>query len=70
MILNNMNVKEYDAHLADRMYQILTGNSNKPLRSLNFYSLLLAVQGLYQFEELRRPDINIDEECDYGAFTK
>ena len=30
---------------------------------------MIAIQGLYTFTEIKKPDINIDEECDYGAFT-
>ena len=39
------------------------------MRSSNMFTFLLVVQGLYTIEEMKKPDINIDEECDYGAFT-
>ena len=64
-----MNLKSYNEHLADKMFQILTCNQQKLLRSSNLFSFLLACQGLFTFEEVKKPDINIDEECDYGAFN-
>lgn len=39
------------------------------MRSSNLFNFLLACQCIYTFEEVKRPDINIDEECDYGAFN-
>ncbi|CDW80323.1 UNKNOWN [Stylonychia lemnae] len=69
IILKDMNLKGYNEHLADKMYQILTCNQQKLLRSSNQFTFLLACQGLFTFEEIKKPDLNIDEECDYGAFN-
>lgn len=52
------------------MYQILTCNQSKQLRSANLFHLMLILQSdLVSYEEVKKPDINIDEECDYGGFT-
>jgi hypothetical protein len=41
----------------------------KPMRSSNLFNFLLALQGLFSFDDIKKPDVNIDEECDYGAFN-
>ena len=61
--------KTYDDHLADKIFQILTCNQLKLMRSSNLFTFLLACQNLHTFEEVKKPDLNIDEECDYGAFN-
>lgn len=59
-----------DQVLVDKMFQILTCNQSKLLRSSNLFNFVLAIQSdICSFEEVQRPDMNIEEECDFGGFT-
>jgi hypothetical protein len=66
----SIRAEEFTQVCLDKMYQILTCNQSKHLRSQNLFHLLLVIQNdLCTFEEVKKPDANIDEECDYGGFT-
>ncbi len=66
----SIRAEEFTQVSLDKMYQILTCNQSKHLRSQNLFHLLLVIQtDLCTFEEVKKPDANIDEECDYGGFT-
>lgn len=59
-----------DPVLVDKIFQILTCNQSKLLRSHNLFNFLLVVQdNIALFEEVQKPDVNIEEECDFGGFT-
>lgn len=71
-ILAELKIKleDKDPILIDKVFQILTCNQSKLLRSLNLFNFLMVIQDeLCIFEEIQRPDINIEEECDFGGFT-
>ena len=56
--------------MVDKIFQILTCNQSKLLRSSNLFNFLLVIQdNVAHFEEIQKPDANIEEECDFGGFT-
>lgn len=71
-VLSELHIKleDLDQILIDKMFQILTCNQSKLLRSSNLFNFVLAIQdGICHFEDMQRPDLNIEEECDFGGFT-